>query len=112
MNTEIIDLLNCIFVYDKTDSLVNKGKYFDIIQKDVTKILINHYKSIDYKIIVEEQELDGEKWHIAYCNEFGIKACYGTGSTEIEAINNFKIEKDLFISYLLEHGIKIPEKIS
>jgi predicted HicB family RNase H-like nuclease len=70
---------------------------------------LDYYKSIDYNIIVKKEELDGEKWYIAYCNEFGLNACHGTGDTEIEAINSFKIEKELFIEYLFEEGIEIPE---
>jgi uncharacterized Rmd1/YagE family protein len=35
----IDDILNCIATYDKEASLEEKGRYFEIIQKDVIKSL-------------------------------------------------------------------------
>lgn len=70
---------------------------------------LDYYKSLDYNIIVKKEELDGENWYVAFCNEFGLSACHGTGDSEIEAIDNFKVEKDFFIDFLYAEGIEIPE---
>ncbi len=34
---KILDVLRCISKFDETESLENKGKYFEVIQKDVKK---------------------------------------------------------------------------
>ena len=41
MNTdkEIKDVLECIARYDDTDTLENKGKYFEVIQKDAQRLV-------------------------------------------------------------------------
>lgn len=70
---------------------------------------LQYYKSINYNIIVKREELDGNVWFVAYCSEFGINACHGIGSTEAEAIDSFKFEKDLFIEYLYNENCEIPE---
>ena len=36
---EIKDLLICISLFDKTETLKNKGKYFEVIQKDAERFL-------------------------------------------------------------------------
>lgn len=71
---------------------------------------LEYYKSIEYKIIIEPQETDGEKWYVAYCNEFGVGACRGIGYTINEAYDSFIIEKNAFIELLFDKGEFIPEK--
>ena len=36
---ELCDILNCISKFDSTESLENKGRYFEVIQKDIRKYL-------------------------------------------------------------------------
>jgi len=36
MTDEIKDIIECIIKFDKTETLKNKGKYFEVIQKDLT----------------------------------------------------------------------------
>jgi len=72
---------------------------------------LESYKKMDYTIIVEKQELDGESWFIAYTNELGKLACYGRGETQAEALNSFLEEKDAFIEYLFVEGRDIPKPI-
>lgn len=69
---------------------------------------LQYYKSLNYNIIVQREELDGDVWFVAYCAEFGKDACHGIGSAETEAIESFKVEKDFFIEYLYKEGIEIP----
>jgi uncharacterized UPF0146 family protein len=68
-----------------------------------------YYKSLKYKIIIEEQKFEDETWFIAYTNELGKYACYGKGNSEIEALNSFVKEKDAFIEYLFNNNKDIPE---
>lgn len=39
LKKELLDILQCISVYDKTASLEEKGKYFEVIQKDVQNLV-------------------------------------------------------------------------
>jgi len=71
---------------------------------------LEYYKSIEYNIIVQPQEMDGEKWYEAYCNEFGVSACHGLGDTPSEALASFIVEKNAFIEFLFDKGEFIPEK--
>lgn len=73
---------------------------------------LEYYKSLDYDIIVRREELDGERWFVAYCNEFGLNACHGIGDTEEEAIASYKEEKRLFLELLYSNGESIPEPIT
>ena len=70
---------------------------------------LKYYKYLTYNIIFEKQEIDGETWFIAFTNELGKFACYGRGETQIEALNSFMVEKDVFIEYLFSEGKEIPE---
>jgi len=70
---------------------------------------LDYYKNLDYKIIIEQDNYEDEKWFIAYSNELGKNACYGKGETEIEAVKSFLEEKDIFIEYLYNNDKKIPE---
>lgn len=70
---------------------------------------LKYYKDLAYNIIVEKQEMDGEIWYIAFSNELGKFACYGRGETQLEAINSFIEEKEVFIEYLFNEGKNIPE---
>lgn len=70
---------------------------------------LQYYKDLAYNIIVEKQEMDGETWFIAFTNELGKFACYGRGETQIEALNSFMEEKEVFIEYLFNKGESIPE---
>jgi len=73
---------------------------------------LDYYKSLDYTTIVKKESLDGESWYVAYCNEFGLNACHGIGSTSQEALESFQEEKDIFIEQLFERGETIPEPIT
>jgi predicted RNase H-like HicB family nuclease len=68
-----------------------------------------YYKKVEYNIIIQKQESDGESWFIAYAEELGKFACYGRGDTRFEALTSFLEEKDSFIEYLFNEGINIPE---
>lgn len=70
---------------------------------------IDYYKGLEYNIIVEKQELDGEKWYIAYIREFGKMAFYGKGETHEKALCDFLEGKNAFIEYLYKSGRDIPE---
>jgi len=70
---------------------------------------LRYYKDLAYNIIVEKQEMEGESWFFAYTNELGKFACYGRGETQIEALNSFMDERDIFIEYLFNEGKNIPE---
>ena len=39
---EMYDILDCISQFDDTETLENKGRYFEVIQKDVRKLSIQH----------------------------------------------------------------------
>ncbi len=70
---------------------------------------LKYYKELEYNIIVEKQEEDGESWFIAYSNELGKFACYGRGENQIEALQSFIEEKEAFIEFLFNEGKTIPE---
>ncbi len=70
---------------------------------------LQYYKTLSYKIIVEPEEFENEKWFTAYTDEFGKYSCYGRGNTPEEAIKNFYEEKNNFIEYLYNNNKKIPE---
>jgi len=70
---------------------------------------LNYYKDLRYKVIVQPEYYDEEKWYIAYCNELGKYSCRGEGETYEEAVSNFKKEKDNFIEYLFKNNKIIPE---
>lgn len=70
---------------------------------------LQYYKSLEYNTIIKQEQLDGEKWYIAYCNEFGMNACHGIGEDRIAALKSFVEEKDAFIEMLYENGEMIPE---
>ena len=70
---------------------------------------LKHYKTLMYRIIIEPDEFEENKWFIAYADELGKHSCYGRGDTPEEAINNFYEEKDSFIEYLYNSKKNIPE---
>lgn len=70
---------------------------------------LQYYKSLEYNIIIKKEELDGERWYVAYCNELGLNACHGIGQDKVSALNSFIEEKDAFIEMLYEKGENIPE---
>ena len=39
------DIMQCMIAYDSTETLENKGLYFDILQKDLRKLDINTNKN-------------------------------------------------------------------
>lgn len=63
---------------------------------------LQYYKSLEYNVIIKKEELDGEKWYVAYCNELGLNACHGIGEDKVSALNSFIEEKDAFIEMLYE----------
>lgn len=73
---------------------------------------LEYYKKLEYAILIEKQEIDGESWFIAYANELGKYACYGRGENQTEALTSFLEEKDGFIEYLFNEGKTIPEPSS
>ncbi len=70
---------------------------------------LNYYKSLDYRVLVEPQQEDDEKWFIAYAEELGKYSCFGRGETPEEAMRDFYEQKDDFMEYLYKSGKKIPE---
>lgn len=70
---------------------------------------LQYYKSLEYNIIIQREELDGDVWYIAYCNELGLNACHGIGDDKVSALQSFLEEKDAFIEMLYEKGEAIPE---
>ena len=72
---------------------------------------LKYYQSLEYNVIIKKEELDGERWYVAYCNELGINACHGIGATQEEALRSFIEEKNAFIEFLFENGDTIPEVI-
>jgi len=70
---------------------------------------LSYYKALEYNVIIQKEELDGEKWYVAYCNELGLNACHGIGVTLEEALKSFLQEKNYFIEFLYEKGEPIPE---
>lgn len=73
---------------------------------------LQYYKSLEYNVIIKKEELDGEKWYVAYCNELGLNACHGIGEDKVSALNSFIEEKDAFIEMLYKKGESIPEVVS
>ena len=72
---------------------------------------LKYYQSLEYNVIIKKEELDGEKWYVAYCNELGVNACHGIGATQEEALKSFIEEKNAFIEFLFENGDTILEVI-
>jgi predicted HicB family RNase H-like nuclease len=72
---------------------------------------LNFYKNLEYKIITEAVIDEFGKEYIAYCYELGKYSCYGTGKTQIEAIEKFIKDKNEFIELLIEQKKPIPEPI-
>lgn len=70
---------------------------------------LSYYKQLEYNILIEKEEMDGETWYIAYTKELGKFACYGRGIDQVDAINNYLSEKNAFIDYLFSEGKSIPE---
>jgi len=70
---------------------------------------LKYYLNIDYPIVIEKDEYEGEQWYIAYSKELGKYSCYGRGSTKEEALKSFEVEKASFIEMLLDMGKPIPE---
>lgn len=70
---------------------------------------LEFYKSLEYDIVIKREELDGEKWYVAYCNELGMAACHGIGDTREEAVNSYLKEKDAFLELLYSRNEVIPE---
>lgn len=74
------------------------------IEKD-----LKYYKNLDYDIKIEKESYEGEHWYIAYCDELGRGSCYGTGSTQQEALTNFFKDKNEFIELLYDEKKPILE---
>ncbi|NOX89316.1 MAG: toxin-antitoxin system HicB family antitoxin [Calditrichaeota bacterium] len=74
-----------------------------------TKKDLDYYKKLRYKVIVQPEYYENEKWFIAYCNELGKYSCRGEGETYEEAVKNFEKEKESFIEYLYKNNKNIPE---
>lgn len=70
---------------------------------------LDYYKNLRYKVIVQPEYYENEKWYIAYCNELGKYSCRGEGETYEEAVKNFEEEKNNFIEYLYKNKKNIPE---
>jgi predicted RNase H-like HicB family nuclease len=68
-----------------------------------------YYKNLEYNIIIEKEMDEDDQWFIAYANELGKYSCYGRGDTREEAIGSFLEEKDVFLEYLFNEGLEIPE---
>ena len=69
---------------------------------------LKYYQNQEYKIIIESVTDEYGKEYIAYCNELGKYSCYGTGVTQIEAINKFLQDKNEFIEYLFDEKKAYP----
>jgi predicted HicB family RNase H-like nuclease len=70
---------------------------------------LKYYLDLQYNIILENIEDEGQSSYIAYTNELGKYACYGQGESYIEAMQNFLKEKNDFIEFLFKTGETIPE---
>lgn len=70
---------------------------------------LEYYKGLQYPIILEIEEYEGEKWYIAYTLEFGKYACFGKSENPEAAVLEFNLEKDAFIEYLYSKKKPIPE---
>lgn len=73
---------------------------------------LQYYMNLEYNIILERIESEGEGYYIAYSNELGKYACYGRGESHSEALNSFIEEKQTFIEYLFNEGAEIPEPVN
>jgi predicted HicB family RNase H-like nuclease len=73
---------------------------------------LDYYKSLEYDIVIQREEDEGEVWYIAYCHELGKYACYGKGNNRQEALKSFLEEKDAFIEYLYlkKRPVPVPQK--
>lgn len=64
---EIKNVLECIVKFDKTETLEQKGKYFDVIQKAVERILMSNptilFTDIYNHLKIIENYLRGEHDH-------------------------------------------------
>lgn len=67
---------------------------------------LKYYQSLEYNVIIKKEELDGEKWYVAYCNELGVNACHGIGATQEEALKSFIEEKMLLLNFCLKMVIQ------
>lgn len=72
---------------------------------------LEYYLSLEYNVIIKKEELDGEIWFVAYCNELGINACHGIGGTKEDALKSFEEEKKAFIEFLYTNGEVVPEVV-
>jgi predicted RNase H-like HicB family nuclease len=70
---------------------------------------LEYYKNLEYKIIVEPQNFEGETYYNCYSEELGKYSCFGQGETIEEAVKNFYNEKDFFIESLYTNNLSIPE---
>ena len=70
---------------------------------------LTYFLSLIYTIHIEREELDGEKWYIAYSTELGRGSCYGLGDTPEDALSNFYEAKEDFIEFLFDRNRPIPE---
>lgn len=70
---------------------------------------LEYYKNLEYDIIIKKEKIDDESWYFAYTNELGKYACFGKGKSQIEAINNFHNEKNIFLEFLFNSGKNINE---
>lgn len=70
---------------------------------------LTYYKTLHYRIYIDREEEDGMVWYIAFTRELGKLSCYGQGTSEIEALQNFYEEKNNFLEFLYEKGKPIPE---
>ena len=75
----------------------------------MSKKNLAYYLGLEYDIIVHKEEMDGESWYTAFSKELGKYSCYAKGDTASEAVENFKEQKNDFITYLFEEGKEIPE---
>ena len=69
---------------------------------------LEYYKNLDYRIIIEKQSFENEIYYICFSEELGKYSCFGQGDSIEEAIENYKIEKDIFIESMYEDNLKIP----
>lgn len=67
LKKELEDIINCIVKFDHTETLEVKGRYFDIIQKDL-KQLVKNNGVLDYVIKQSEQLTFECEW----CEDTGV----------------------------------------
>lgn len=70
---------------------------------------LKDYQNLEYGIRIELINESENPTYLAFSEELGKYACYGTGDTHAEAIQSFLEEKNLFIEYLFNAGENIPE---